>query len=271
MQYRKRCAMYSVRAQRRGKSGRDCPLLNSGDIFWYTKAVKTSNFDLESLVTGRNENHLAPAVQGVPRLHLSIVEPFERLRKKAFHAGFELQVVSGFRGFDAQLRIWNQKALGQRPLLDAQGNTLDFSRLSPKEIVYAILHWSALPGASRHHWGTDIDVVDKLSIPPRYDVKLTPEEVNPGGIFCRLHDWLDRHMVEEGFFRPYQQDLGGVQPERWHLSHAPTSIPLFQAHSESVLRRTLEAAPLELKDVVLAELPEIFDRFFLRIADAPRV
>jgi hypothetical protein len=38
-----------------------------------------------------------------------------------------------------------------------------------------------------------------------------------------------------------------------------------------VLRKTLEKAPLELKEVVLAELPEIFDRFFLRISDVHRV
>jgi LAS superfamily LD-carboxypeptidase LdcB len=204
-------------------------------------------------------------------VHREAAAPFERLYDKAFQAGFELQVVSGFRGFEAQLKIWNQKATGQRPVLDPKGNPLSLADLSPRELVYAILHWSALPGASRHHWGTDLDVVDKLSIPPRYTVQLIPQEMEAGGIFFRLHEWLDRHMAEEGFYRPYQKDLGGVQPERWTLSHAPTAQPLFRSHSEAVLRKTLEKAPLELKEVVLAELPEIFDRFFLRISDVHRV
>jgi LAS superfamily LD-carboxypeptidase LdcB len=221
------------------------------------------------VLTGQTEAHLAPLPGSGLRLHQAVVAPFERLRGKAFKAGFELEIVSSFRGFDAQLKIWNLKATGQRPLLDAAGKPLDFGSLSPKQIVYAILHWSALPGASRHHWGTDIDVIDRLSVPPRYQIQLTPAEANPGGMFATLHDWLDRHMDEEGFYRPYQKDLGGVQPERWHLSHVPTAAPLFEKHSADHLRATLQAAPIELKQVVLAELDEIFDRFFRRISDAP--
>lgn len=226
--------------------------------------------DTNAILTGQTEAHLERVPDTTWRLHREAVAPFVRLRAKAKKAGFDLEIVSGFRGFEAQLKIWNAKANGQRPLLDPQGQPLTFSQLSRREIVYAILHWSALPGASRHHWGSDFDVIDRLSVPPRYQVQLTPGEVERGGIFCALHNWLDRHMEEEGFFRPYQQDLGGVQPERWHLSHAPTAQTLYALHSEALLRRTLDAAPLALKDEVLAELPEIFDRFFRRIADAPR-
>ncbi len=226
--------------------------------------------DTNAVLTGQTESHLETVPGTSLRLHRDVVVPFVRLRDKARKAGFELEIVSAFRGFDAQLKIWNQKATGQRALLDPQGQPLVFTELSEREILYAILHWSALPGASRHHWGSDFDVIDRLSVPPRYSVQLTPAEVNKGGIFCALHDWLDRHMGEEGFFRPYQKDLGGVQPERWHLSHAPVSQPLYAAHSEALLRRTLDAAPISLKDVVLAELPEIFDRFFRRITDVPR-
>ncbi len=225
--------------------------------------------DLEATLTGKTEAHLQ-AVSGTSvYLHRDAVPAFERLRAKGKKAGFDLEIVSAFRSFDAQLGIWNAKAQGSRPLLDSRGQPLELSSLSPREIVYAILDWSALPGASRHHWGTDFDVIDRLAVPPRYRIQLTPAEVAPGGIFCGLHDWLDRHMADEGFFRPYQKDLGGVKPERWHLSHAPTSQRLFAAHSEALLRKTLDAAPMALKDVVLAELSEIFDRFFLRIADAP--
>ncbi len=225
--------------------------------------------DDQRVLTGQTEAHLVPLPDSKFLVHHEVAAPFERLRAKAFRAGFELEAVSTFRGFDAQMRIWNQKATGQRALLDAQGHPLDFGRLTPKQIVFAILQWSALPGASRHHWGTDLDVIDRLSVPPRYQVQLIPAEVDPGGMFSNLHDWLDRHMAEEGFYRPYQTDLGGVKPERWHLSHAPTAQRLFEQHSAAHLRGVLAASGLELKEVVLAELPEIFDRFFLRISDAP--
>lgn len=229
-----------------------------------------SHVDTNAVLTGRTESHLALVPESKHRMHQASVEAFCRLREHAHEAGFELEIVSSFRSFDAQMQIWNRKARGERALLDRVGRPLDYTKLCERDIVYAILNWSALPGASRHHWGTDIDVIDRASVPPRYEIQLTPEEVKPGGMFGPLHDWLDRHMGKYGFYRPYQKDLGGVQPERWHLSHYPTSQALFASHSEAILRQTLVAHPLHLQQVVLAELAEIFDRFFRRISDAPK-
>ncbi len=227
-----------------------------------------TNTPLEALLTGAYEGHLEEVPGLKLRVHRNVLGPFLTLQAKAHRAGFALEPVSAFRGFESQLRIWNEKASGKRPLLDADEKPLDPKMLSPRDLVYAILRWSALPGASRHHWGTDLDVIDRLSVPPRYSVKLTVEEVKPGGIFSELHGWLDRHMAEEGFFRPYQIDLGGVQPERWHLSHGPTAQSLYSAHSESILAAVIQKSPILLKDVLLQELPEIFQRFFLRVSCA---
>ncbi len=230
--------------------------------------MKANDIDV---LTGQTESHLVALGTTTVRVHQGMLAAFERLRAKAFKAGFELEVVSGFRSFESQLHIWNRKARGERPVLDAAGNAIDIAKLSERETVYAILNWSALPGASRHHWGTDIDVIDRLSVPPRYQVQLTSEESAPGGMFADLHNWLDRHMESEGFYRPYQEDMGGVKPERWHLSYAPIAEPLFATHSAALLQTVLEAAPLELKKTVLAELGQIFDRFFSRVSHAGRV
>jgi len=51
-----------------------------------------------------------------------------------------------------QAEIWNAKAAGLRPVLDANEQPIDTGTLSERELVFAILRWSALPGASRHHW-----------------------------------------------------------------------------------------------------------------------
>jgi len=92
--------------------------------------------------------------------------PFAALRRAARHAGLELVAVSGFRDFDRQLEIWNAKYAGTRPVLDAAGALLDMAVLEPAQRIDAILRWSALPGASRHHWGTDFDLIDAGAVPP---------------------------------------------------------------------------------------------------------
>ena len=49
----------------------------------------------------------------------------------------------------------------------------------------------AIPGTSRHHWGTDLDVYDAAALPADYRLELSPAEVAPGGLFDSLHRWLD--------------------------------------------------------------------------------
>ena len=38
--------------------------------------------------------------------------------------------------------------------------------LAPDALIETILLWSALPGGSRHHWGTDVDVFDAAAVAP---------------------------------------------------------------------------------------------------------
>lgn len=84
--------------------------------------------------------------------------------------GFRLRLESAYRPFEKQLSIWNRKAAGELPLLDEFGKPMQ--RPSDEEkLMYAILTWSALPGASRHHLGTDIDVVDANACPEGYEVQ----------------------------------------------------------------------------------------------------
>ena len=220
-------------------------------------------------LTGRTESHLCSAADaerlGAPA-HRDVVAPFLRLREAARAEGFDLRLDSGFRSFAQQLSIWNRKATGQRAVLDSNAVPLDITALSERELVFAILRWSALPGASRHHWGTDLDVYDEAARPQGYTIELIPEEVDAGGMFGPLHAWLDRRIGERaafGFFRPYDADRGGVAPERWHLSYAPIATPSLRQLTTDVLRRTVEEAEMALKAVVLQNLDEIYDRFVI--------
>lgn len=222
-----------------------------------------------AVLTGQTDAHLCAATDaewiGV-RVNQAVVEPFRRLQAAARDAGFDLQVLSGFRSFDDQLSIWNRKVSGKRAVLDSDAVPLDITQLTPEELVLAILRWSALPGASRHHWGTDLDVYDRAAQPEGYEIELIPEEVNPGGMFGPLHAWLDQRIAAGtafGFFRPYDRDRGGVAPERWHLSHGPVATEYLRHLTVEVLRDTVGVADMRLRDVVLAQLDRIYERFVI--------
>jgi LAS superfamily LD-carboxypeptidase LdcB len=222
-----------------------------------------------SALTGRADAHLcspADAHRLGVRVHREVVAPFLALQAAAREAGFDLQILSGFRSFDDQLSIWNRKVTGRRAVLDSSAVPLDISRLTAEQLVFAILRWSALPGASRHHWGTDLDVYDRAAQPPGYEIELIPAEVNSGGMFGPLHAWLDERIAAGtacGFFRPYDRDRGGVAPERWHLSYAPVADANLRQLTVDVLRGTVAAADLQLRDVVLAHLDVIYERFVI--------
>jgi len=226
-------------------------------------------------LTGRTEDHLCPAADaerlGAP-VHRDVAAPFEKLREAARKEGFDVRIESAFRGFDRQLGIWNRKAGGRQAVLDSDAVPLDITKLSERDLVYAILRWSALPGASRHHWGTDIDIFDEAARPEGYEVQEIPEEVNPGGMFGPLHEWLDGRIAAGtsfGFFRPYDRDRGGVAPERWHISYAPVSDDLLRKLTPDVLRETVRQADMKLKEVVLREIDGIYERFVVNVNRRP--
>jgi LAS superfamily LD-carboxypeptidase LdcB len=199
-------------------------------------------------------------------LHRGVIKDFIRLKKDAAIAGFDLAIASSYRDFDRQLLIWNEKAEGKRQLLDSSGEVLDVRVLSPWSLVQAILRWSALPGASRHHWGTDIDIYDRSAVTADYEVQLTPDEVDEGGPFAPLHRWLDQQFENNkayGFFRPYEYDTGGIAPERWHISYAPLAASYQAALSPAVLQGCCKGSPLLLSAVVEERLNEIFERYIM--------
>jgi LAS superfamily LD-carboxypeptidase LdcB len=228
-----------------------------------------------SALVGRTEAHICSAAAAEEigaRVHLDAVEPFRALRAAARTEGFDLVILSGFRSFERQLSIWNRKASGELPVLDSDSRPLDVRTLEPRQLAFAILRWSALPGASRHHWGSDFDVYDARARPPGYEIELIPAECDAGGMFAPLHEWLDQRIAAGtsfGFFRPYDRDRGGVAPERWHLSHAPLANVYARMLTPTLLRETIQDAQMNLADVVLRDLDEIFGRFVTNVGQEP--
>ena len=81
-------------------------------------------------------------------------------------------------------------------------------------------------------------------------------------------EWLAANLGDYGFFRPYRTDRGGVSPEPWHLSYAPLSVPTLQALTLDVLAEAVEGSDIEGREHVLAQLPDIYDRYVVSI-DSP--
>jgi len=216
-------------------------------------------------LTGRLRTHIVQLLDPDCALHKNVVAPFLNLRRAALADGFDLVPMSSFRDFERQLSIWNGKYSGARPMLDAAGRRIDAGALPESERVAAILQWSALPGASRHHWGSDIDVIDRNAGPPGYRPQLTPEEYAASGPYGPLAAWLEANAGRFGFFRPFRGVLSGVQPEPWHFSFAPIADNARRQLTEAVLREALTAAPLLGKEHVLARLEELHARYVASI------
>ena len=216
-------------------------------------------------LTGRARSHLVELEDPRCLLHAAVAGPFVAMRAAALQDGIVLEPASAFRDFDRQCLIWNEKYRGVRPLLDRHGRSLEAAVLSPEERVEAILCWSALPGASRHHWGTDLDVYDRAALAEGERPRLVPEEYASRGPFARLDAWLAANAARFGFFRPYGAPRGGVAPEPWHISHAPIATDCLRRLTPDVLREALADAALDGAEQIAARLEDWHTRFVLAI------
>jgi len=217
------------------------------------------------MLTGRSAAHVVDCPEFGTRLQPIVRFALQRMQRAAREVGIELTVASGFRDFTRQCTIWNGKFRGEREVLDALGRPVDMRALDDDARIDAILQWSALPGASRHHWGTDFDVYDRTALDTSAGPRLIPEEYAAGGPFARLSAWLERRAHEFGFFRPYASDRGGVRPEAWHLSFAPESMRCLDAMSPEILAEAISSASIEGQPALLGRLPILYTRFVQQI------
>lgn len=217
-------------------------------------------------ITGRSRTHIIQWDQPRFAATAATAAAFLTLREAASAEGIDLVPYASFRDFAAQLRIWNKKFSGNKILYDLDERPRDFALLSEEDLVWAILNWHSLPGASRRHWGTDIDVIDRAVMAPGAKPALLPSEAAEGGVFHRLHQWLDLHIHEHGFFRPYQHLTGGMYPEPWHLSYAAQSLMVSQMFTCELLAEVIEGTEILGKQTILKLLPEILSRHVHNVA-----
>ena len=135
-------------------------------------------------------------------------DAFKDMYEAAAVQGITLPILSATRNFDYQKQIWEKKWKA------AAGNKRKLSKKEGRAIAANILRYSAMPGTSRHHWGTDIDLV---SLEPSFF------ETKEG---LRIYLWLKENAPKYGFCQPYKGKSAGrtgYEDEPWHWSWMPLS------------------------------------------------
>jgi LAS superfamily LD-carboxypeptidase LdcB len=154
-------------------------------------------------------------------LRTEALESFSKMWEAARKDGVTLTIVSATRTFDAQRKIWEDKWTGRR-LVDGENLSELTDTVARARII---LRYSSMPGTSRHHWGTDLDL---NSLDNAYFD-------GPEG--SRVYNWLLKHAAEYGFCQPYTSKSGGrtgYEEERWHWSYMPLAGPLLAAYQSRV-------------------------------------
>lgn len=139
-------------------------------------------------------------------------DAFIKLKTEAHKSDIRIQVVSSYRGYDHQNKIWERKY-----------NRNINNGLSPQESINKIIEYSTIPGTSRHHWATDIDIIDANVVQP--SSVLQPKHFEANGCYRKLKLWMDKHANDFGFFLVYTNlsNRKGFKYEPWHYSYKPLS------------------------------------------------
>lgn len=148
-------------------------------------------------------------------LRKETLNDFIEMATSAKKSDVHLEIVSATRNFDYQKNLWNNK-------------WTSLSKNIPEglDVFAKILEYSAVPGTSRHHWGTDIDI---NGVNPTYfDTAEGQIEYNwlvenaPSFGFCQTYTFKNN-------FRP-----AGYNEEKWHWSYLPLAKTFTEEYKNLV-------------------------------------
>ena len=145
-----------------------------------------------------------------------VYEAFKEMYDAALADGVKLVITSGHRTFVDQVCEWQLKY-----------DNAEFQAIrDPVERARKLLQYRSVPGSSRHHWGTDIDM---------NSIKLHYFETAEGK---KMYEWLQENAHRFGFHQPYtafnkyRQD--GYNEEKWHWSYLPIASLMLEKFEKEV-------------------------------------
>lgn len=156
-------------------------------------------------------------------LRKETIAAFVKMYEAAKKEGVSLKIISATRNFNEQKSIWEAKWNGSRLV---NGKNLAQTIKDPVERAKTILRYSSMPGTSRHHWGTDMDL-NSLE-----NVYFTTAEGK------KTYEWLKKNAATFGFCQPYsvknETRPNGYEEEKWHWSYIPLSSDLLKEYSKKI-------------------------------------
>ena len=156
-------------------------------------------------------------------MHKEAYQAFIKMQDAAEKSGVKLTIKSALRTFHNQKVIWEQKWLGKRKV-----DGLNLATSEPNHFARAliILRFSSMPGTSRHHWGTDIDL---NSLENSYF---------ESGQGKKVYDWLTANGPRFGYHQVYtpkgKSRPRGYNEEKWHWSYLPVARQYLRAYSKQI-------------------------------------
>jgi LAS superfamily LD-carboxypeptidase LdcB len=145
---------------------------------------------------------------------------FKVMHAAAKAAGHDLRIVSGYRAYgtittlNTQAEIWQRKTKTMK--------------------AAEILTYSSMPGTSRHHWGTDMDLMS---------TNTAQFADSPPGIYLPVYEWLKANGPTHGFCQPYTaKPRPGYNEERWHWSYRKKSKCYLQDYMSVIGDQDIVAA-----------------------------
>jgi LAS superfamily LD-carboxypeptidase LdcB len=154
-------------------------------------------------------------------LRKETLEAFQKMSAAAKKEGIHLVIISATRNFEAQKKIWENKWNGKTKVEGKDLTTVH----DLKERARLIMLYSSMPGTSRHHWGTDMDL---NSLENNYFEK---------GEGLKIYQWLTSHASEFGFCQPYTNKSSGrtgYEEEKWHWSYLPLSKTFLEQYLKEI-------------------------------------
>lgn len=192
----------------------------------FSEETSIQDFSRNQLIGKGNPDIIGDSY--LTKMHKETAEALKRMKAEALKSNINLEVVSAYRSFQRQKEIFE----GKYVKFTSEG-------LSPIQAIEKIIEYSTIPGTSRHHWGTDLDLIDGNA--PRPESVLVASNFHGTGPFCKMKEWMDEHAESFEFYEVYTNDANrkGFKYEPWHFSYAPVSKPMLQAYKKLDIKEIL--------------------------------
>jgi len=198
-----------------------------------SKTEQKTNAGNLAIVMGKFEPKTHPAYRLVDKsyadreglfLHQDSYDAFKKMHKAAEDDQIQLVIRSATRNFDYQKGIWERKWNGTTKIENGKNAALAYPAFNRR--AQKILEYSSMPGTSRHHWGSDIDLNN------------FENSYFESGQGLKEYEWLQANGPSFGFCQVYTKKgelrPNGYNEEKWHWSYLPLAKQLIQIAKDSM-------------------------------------